>query len=98
VVLDANSRPVQWATVEDLAGKQGPVSDYGTPITTTISGRADLQAGLEALLGSDTDFVPVTRRRRYIGLVSLNTVQGAIQQLREQAKQHASVAAGEDGA
>ncbi|GAA3520421.1 ABC transporter ATP-binding protein [Actinocatenispora rupis] len=98
VVLDKNSSPVQWASIEDLDGKTGPVSEYGTPITTTISGRADLQAGLEALLGSDTDFVPVTRRRQYIGLVSLNTVQSAIQQLREQAKQAAPASVGEGSA
>ncbi|MGA8116534.1 MAG: betaine/proline/choline family ABC transporter ATP-binding protein [Actinocatenispora sp.] len=100
VVLDKQKRPVLWAAVEDLVGKTGPVADYGTPIRTTISGRADLQAGLEALLGSDTDFVPVTRRREYIGLVSLNTVQGAIQQLREQTKQQSAgtVMAGEGGA
>ncbi len=101
VVLDAARRPVLWATVEDLAGRSGPVADHGTPITTTISGRADLQAGLEALLASDTDFVPVTRRREYIGLVSLNTVQSAIQQLREQARQQQTgepVAVGEGGA
>ncbi len=100
VVLDADRRPVLWATVEDLTGKTGPVADYGTPITTTISGRADLQAGLEALLASDTDFVPVTRRREYIGLVSLTTVQGAIQQLREQSRKQTGdpVAVGEGGA
>ena len=86
MVLDADKRPVQWASMDDLAGKRGPISACCTPIQTTISGRADLQAGLEALLGSDTDFVPVTRRREYIGLVSLNTVQSAIQQLRERAK------------
>ena len=86
VVLDANKRPVQWAAIEDLVGARGPVKEFGTPIRTTISGRADLRAGLEALLGSDTDFVPVTRRREYVGLVSLNTVRAAIQQLREKAK------------
>jgi osmoprotectant transport system ATP-binding protein len=87
VVLDAGKRPVQWAVAEDLAGKDGPVSRYGTPITDTISGRADLRTGLEALLASDTDFVPVTRRREYVGLVTLNTVQSAIQQLRQRARQ-----------
>ncbi|GIG67568.1 ABC transporter ATP-binding protein [Phytomonospora endophytica] len=87
VVLDRGAgRPVRWVNREELADASGPVEDFGGPVDVTISGRSTLQEALEALLRSDAELVPVVVKRRYRGLVTLNTVQQAIASLREKAK------------
>lgn len=86
VVIDSEQRPASWISKEQLADLDGEIGDAGDPIPSTISGRATVQEALEALLKSDAELVPVTVRRRYVGSVTLATVQYAISQLRKQAK------------
>ncbi|MEV0645298.1 ABC transporter ATP-binding protein [Phytomonospora sp. NPDC050363] len=87
VVLDRTAgRPVRWVNREELADASGPVEGFGGPVDVTISGRSTLQEALEALLRSDAELVPVVVKRRYRGLVTLNTVQQAIATLRERAR------------
>ncbi|MGH8877338.1 MAG: ABC transporter ATP-binding protein [Stackebrandtia sp.] len=86
VVLDDADRPVRWVSKDMLAGLDGAIGDAGDKITATISGRSTVQEALEALLKADFTSVPVTVRRKYVGAVTLSTVQHAISQLRAQAK------------
>ncbi|HZE40980.1 MAG TPA: betaine/proline/choline family ABC transporter ATP-binding protein [Stackebrandtia sp.] len=92
VVLDDSKRPVRWITAETLAEIDGPIGDHSNAdngdhnAQITISGRSTVQEALEALLKADQNVVPVTVRRRYVGSVTLNVVQNAINQLRDKAK------------
>lgn len=82
VVLDDSRRPVRWVSRDELADLNGPIGLAGMEVTGTISGRSTVQEALEALLKSDSECVPVTMRRRYVGSVTLATVQHAINQLK----------------
>ncbi|MCG5214431.1 ABC transporter ATP-binding protein [Streptosporangium sp. KLBMP 9127] len=83
LIVDEARHPLRWVTVDDLAGRTGPVGDLGDPVGDTILGRMTLQDALESLLNADTDVVPVVGRRRvYSGVISLSTVQQAIQDIK----------------
>ncbi|HIW61174.1 MAG TPA: betaine/proline/choline family ABC transporter ATP-binding protein [Candidatus Stackebrandtia excrementipullorum] len=86
VLLDDVQRPVRWVSRDELAGMTGAIGGAGIEVGGTISGRSTVQEALEALLKSDAECVPVTVRRRYVGSVTLATVQHAIGRLRERSK------------
>ncbi|ADD44815.1 ABC transporter ATP-binding protein [Stackebrandtia nassauensis] len=86
IVLDDADRPVRWISKDTLADMDGAIGNAGDKVTATISGRANVQEALEALLKTDFTSVPVTVRRKYVGMVSLSTVQNAIAGLREKSK------------
>lgn len=86
VVLDESQRPVRWVSRDVLADLSGDIGDAGDPVAATINGRSTVREALEVLLKSDAECVPVTVRRKYVGSVTLATVQHAINQLRERAK------------
>jgi osmoprotectant transport system ATP-binding protein len=86
LILDDEQRPVRWASRDELAALDGKVGQAGGKVQATISGRSTVHEALEALLKADTDSIPVTVRRRYVGSVTLATVQHAIDQLRSRAR------------
>ncbi|GLU47898.1 ABC transporter ATP-binding protein [Nocardiopsis ansamitocini] len=101
IVLDAQDRPLRWESLADLEGATGTIGDLTAGeddlFDTVISGRATLQEAVEALLNAEAEVVPVVgRRRRYVGAVTLSTVQQAIAEIKErerrQRKQRAAEA------
>lgn len=86
VVLDESDRPVRWVSRDALTEVSGDIGESGDEVTATINGRSTVREALEVLLKSDAECVPVTVRRKYVGSVTLATVQHAINQLRERAK------------
>ncbi|GAA3736460.1 osmoprotectant transport system ATP-binding protein [Spinactinospora alkalitolerans] len=88
VVLDDQERPLRWESRADLEDASGPIGDLPSGeedrIDTVISGRSTLQEAVEALINADQEVVPVVgRRRRYVGAVTLSTVQQAISEVKE---------------
>lgn len=83
LVLDQGRRPAGWVSADALTGADAPVGELATPIDHTIPARANLQEALEELVQAENDVVPVVRRGRYVGVVSLNTVQQALHDLKE---------------
>ena len=87
LILDEKSRPARWVSKETLDGIDGSIGDSGDrEADGSISARATVQEALEALLRSESECLPVLERRKYVGSVTLATVQYAIGQLRERAK------------
>ncbi|MBO2445876.1 ATP-binding cassette domain-containing protein [Actinomadura barringtoniae] len=96
IVLDARRRPLRWITLEDLEGlsgpngsngSNGPIGRHGMEMAEPIRARSNLQQALEALIQTDHDSVPIVGPRGiYKGVVSLGTLQTAIRDMKEQAK------------
>ncbi|MFB4290110.1 betaine/proline/choline family ABC transporter ATP-binding protein [Nonomuraea sp. ATR24] len=102
LVVDEAGRPRRWVSAADLAAARGPVGELGEETGPPIGHRMTLQDALEALLNADSDVVPVVGRgQAYAGVLSLSTVQNAIQAIkareRERRRRRLSGLTGDSG-
>ena len=83
LILDERSRPLQWTSPGQLATASS-LRGVGTPIGELVSIQSTLQDGLEALLAESTASTVVTGSRgEYVGLISIDTLVGHLQKMRE---------------
>ena len=86
-----------WLAALNVAYRDGRILEvHGLPEVAPASRRlaaegvldlrATVQEAMEALLKSESECVPVTVRRKYVGAVTLATVQNAIGRLRTRAR------------
>ncbi|MEU5881265.1 betaine/proline/choline family ABC transporter ATP-binding protein [Spirillospora sp. NPDC047279] len=88
IVLDRRRRPVRWITLDDLDGMTGTIGERGTVMADPIRARSNLQQALEALIQTDHESVPVVGPRGvYKGSVSLATLQNAIKEMKDRARE-----------
>nr|WP_296771779.1 ATP-binding cassette domain-containing protein [Rhodococcus sp. (in: high G+C Gram-positive bacteria)] len=83
LILDERSRPLRWVSPGHLANASS-LRGVGVPIGELVSYQSTLQDGLEALLAESTASTVVTGKRgEYIGLISIDTLVGHLQEMRE---------------
>jgi osmoprotectant transport system ATP-binding protein len=83
LILDDRSRPLRWVSPGHLATASS-LRGVGVPIGELVSVQSTLQDGLEALLAESTASTVVTGSRgEYVGLISIDTLVGHLQQMRE---------------
>ncbi|MCL2536449.1 MAG: ATP-binding cassette domain-containing protein, partial [Nocardiaceae bacterium] len=94
LVLDGRDRPLRWVSPEHLASA-GSLEDVGDPVGENVSATSTLQDALEALLVQASASAAVTGRLgEYLGLVTIDTLVHALQEVREEhAGDHAESAA-----
>ncbi|MBY6411420.1 ATP-binding cassette domain-containing protein [Rhodococcus sp. BP-252] len=84
LILDDRSRPLRWASPAHLQTASS-LRGVGTPIGELVSVQSTLQDALEALLAESTASTVVTGHRgEYVGLISIDTLVGHLQKMREE--------------
>jgi osmoprotectant transport system ATP-binding protein len=83
LILDDRNRPLRWVSPGHLATASS-LRGVGVPIGELVSIQSTLQDGLEALLAESTASTVVTGPRgEYVGLISIDTLVGHLQKMRE---------------
>ncbi|OAK57364.1 ABC transporter ATP-binding protein [Rhodococcoides kyotonense] len=84
LILDDRSRPLRWASPAHLQTASS-LRGVGAPIGELVSVQSTLQDALEALLAESTASTVVTGHRgEYVGLISIDTLVGHLQKMREE--------------
>jgi osmoprotectant transport system ATP-binding protein len=83
LVLDSRDRPSRWVHIRELSGVSS-LAEAGRPIGDFVTTQSTLQDALEAILAEGGDAIVTKERGRYAGTVDIDTVMGAIRQLREE--------------
>ncbi|MBA5778166.1 ABC transporter ATP-binding protein [Stappia sp. F7233] len=81
IVIDANHRPVAYATVEELSGAHGTVGDFAHPLPATVPARADLRAVVSEMFANDVMWLACTDDQgRFAGVVTQPAVTAMLGQ------------------
>ncbi|MFP5488677.1 MAG: ABC transporter ATP-binding protein, partial [Acidimicrobiia bacterium] len=89
LVLDREQRPVRWVDERHLADTARPLGEAGPPVRATVLPNATLHDALEELLMSNAgQAVVIDERRRYQGIVDIETLADVLKRMRSDAQKH----------
>jgi len=95
LLVDDQNRPQRWVTGRDLARASEPVERIGLPATAQVEPHATLRDALDEMVTSTVGCVIVTDSRgAYQGVVDLETVMKAVDEMRTAARTRDRAAAG----
>ena len=95
LLVDDENRPQRWVTARDLARASEPVERIGLPATAQVEPHATLRDALDEMVTSTVGCVIVTDGRgAYQGVVDLETVMKAVDEMRTEARTRDRAAAG----
>ncbi|QKT13563.1 ATP-binding cassette domain-containing protein [Rhodococcus sp. W8901] len=84
LILDHRDRPLRWVSPAQLASAAS-LQDIGEPVGELVSVQSTLQDALEALLVQSSASAAVTGRRgEFVGLITIDTLVQALQEMREE--------------
>ncbi|CAM2860359.1 ATP-binding cassette domain-containing protein [Prescottella defluvii] len=84
LILDHRDRPLRWVSPTQLA-TAASLQDIGEPVGELVSVQSTLQDALEALLVQSSASAAVTGRRgEFVGLITIDTLVQALQEMREE--------------
>jgi osmoprotectant transport system ATP-binding protein len=83
LVLDTRRRPKAWVHQRELSGG-GTLAGLGTPVGDQVTRQSTLQDALEAILTEGGSAAVTGARGEYDGVVAIETVMAAIQQVRDE--------------
>jgi osmoprotectant transport system ATP-binding protein len=86
LLLDSERRPRRWVGLRDLA--EGPLEEAGHAVAAVLHDDVTLQDALQEMLTETLGVaVVVDRDGAYLGTLDLETINGAISAMREEARQ-----------
>lgn len=84
VVLDAQDRPREWVQVRQLERVE-TIPEPQIELSSTVEARSTVSDAMSAMLASSHGGAMVTRRGKYIGVLSYDSVNDYIRSLNEAA-------------
>lgn len=82
VVLDAQDRPREWVQVRQLERVE-TIPEPQIELSSTVEARSTVSDAMSAMLASSHGGAMVTRRGKYIGVLSYDSVNDYIRSLNE---------------
>jgi osmoprotectant transport system ATP-binding protein len=89
LVLDDEDRPARWVNESHLDRVDRPLVDLGMPVQAIVEHQATLRDALEEMLTSSAGCCTVVDgRRRFKGIISIESVTAVIQRMQDEARRH----------
>jgi osmoprotectant transport system ATP-binding protein len=89
LVLDDHDRPARWVNEGHLDRVDRPLLDLGMPVQAIVEPQATLRDALEEMLTSSSGCCTVVDgRRRFQGIISIESVTAVIQRMQDEARRH----------